>query len=99
MHTFSSAEEFLLSVQFNDTSCVIADVQMSVMNGFELLSAMRARGHRAPFIFITAFADESIRARALQAGAVCVLSKPFTGPTLINCLTAALEGGQCAEDL
>jgi len=92
VHTFASAEEFLRSAQLNDTSCVIADVQMSVMSGLDLLTLMRTRGYRAPFIFITAFPDESVRARALKAGAIAFLAKPFAGPTLIDCLTTALKG-------
>jgi FixJ family two-component response regulator len=91
VHTFASAEEFLDSPYLNNTSCVIADVQMSTMNGLELLADMRARGHTAPFIFITAFPDESVRARALKAGAVCFLAKPFAAPSLIKCLDTALE--------
>jgi FixJ family two-component response regulator len=90
VHTFASAEEFLQSAHLNDTSCVIADVQMPVMSGVELLTTMRAQGYRVPFIFITAFPDESIRARALKAGAICFLAKPFAGPTLIDCLNTAL---------
>jgi FixJ family two-component response regulator len=92
VHTFASAEEFLQSAHLNDTSCVIADVQMPVMSGVELLTTMRAQGYRVPFIFITAFPDESIRARALKAGAICFLAKPFAGPTLITCLETALDG-------
>jgi FixJ family two-component response regulator len=99
VHTFASAEEFLRSAHLNDTSCVIADVQMSVMSGLELLTAMRDQGYRVPFIFITAFPDESVRARALKAGAIGFLAKPFAGPTLIKCLVAALEeyGGGAGE--
>jgi FixJ family two-component response regulator len=92
VHTFASAEEFLQSAHVNDTSCVIADVQMSVMSGLDLLTALRTQGYAAPFIFITAFPDESVRARALKAGAIGFLAKPFAGPTLINCLHTALEG-------
>jgi FixJ family two-component response regulator len=88
---FGSAREFLQSAELKMTSCVIADVQMSAMNGLELLANMRARGHGAPFIFITAFPDESVRARALKAGAVCFLAKPFAAPSLIKCLDTALE--------
>jgi FixJ family two-component response regulator len=88
---FASAEEFLQSVRLNDSSCVIADVQMSAMSGLDLLSYMRARGYNAPFIFITAFPDESVRARALKGGAICFLSKPFAGPALISCVEAALN--------
>jgi FixJ family two-component response regulator len=70
---------------------VIADVQMSAMSGLELLSHMRAQGYAVPFIFITAFPDESVRARALKAGAICFLAKPFAAPTLIKCLGTALK--------
>ena len=75
----------------NESSCVIADVQMLAMSGLDLLAHMRAEGHAAPFIFITAFPEENIRARALEAGAICFLSKPFAAPALISCLQAALN--------
>ena len=68
-HTFSSADEFLRSSHVNDTSCVIADVQMPGMSGVELQSLLLAQGRRMPIIFITAFPEESTRARALEAGA------------------------------
>ena len=89
--TFASAEEFLLSARLSDSACVIADVQMPAMSGLDLLTHMRAQGYAVPFIFITAFPEESVRARALQAGAICFLAKPFAGPGLISCLEAALS--------
>lgn len=91
VHTFASAEEFLRSARLDETWCVIADVQMPALSGVELQSLLVAQGHRLPFIFITAFPEETIRARALKAGAICFLTKPFDGPTLIKCLGAALE--------
>lgn len=91
VHAFASAEEFLLSNELNGTSCVIADVQMGKMSGIELQAHLLAQGHRIPFIFITAFSVESVRATALKAGATCFLTKPFDGDTLIECLDAALE--------
>lgn len=93
VHTFASAEEFLRSSQLGETSCVVADVQMSAMSGLDLPEAMRAKGYNAPFIFITAFPDENLRARAMKAGATCFLAKPFAAPTLIRCLETALEAG------
>ncbi len=90
--TFASADEFLRSPQLRDSSCVIADVQMPGMSGVDLQRHLRAQGCRLPIIFITAFPDESVRARALDAGAVCFLTKPFDGPTLIKYLDAALDG-------
>jgi FixJ family two-component response regulator len=91
VHTFASAEEFLQSAELNESVCVIADVQMPVMSGLDLLTHMRAQGYAAPFIFITAFPEENVRARALKAGVVCFLAKPFAGPVLINCIETALN--------
>jgi FixJ family two-component response regulator len=92
-HTFSSAEEFLQSPQIDTTSCVIADVQMPHMSGVELQDLLRSQDRRLPIIFITAFPEESIRARALRAGAVCFLSKPVDGLTLIRHIHGAV--GKC----
>ncbi|MGV7217404.1 response regulator transcription factor [Bradyrhizobium sp. UFLA05-112] len=92
VHTFASAEEFLGSTDLNGASCVIADVQMPVMSGIDLLTQMRTRGSATPFIFITAFPDESVRARALRAGALCFLGKPFVASELMQCLEMALGG-------
>jgi FixJ family two-component response regulator len=91
VHAFASAEEFLQSARLDDSSCVIADVQMPAMSGLDLLTHMRAQGYAAPFIFITAFPEESVRARALKAGAICFLAKPFVAPDLITCVEAALK--------
>ncbi|WP_354165829.1 MULTISPECIES: response regulator [unclassified Bradyrhizobium] len=91
VHTFASAEEFLRSSQLKNTSCVIADVQMPRMSGFELLEQMRGQGHAAPFILITAVADDRTRARALSVGVAGFFAKPFAGLELITCLDEALR--------
>jgi FixJ family two-component response regulator len=93
VNTFASAEEFLQSTHLHDCSCVIADVQMPAMSGLDLLTHMRAQGYNVPFIFITAFPEESIRAHALKAGAICFLAKPFAAPVLIDCLETAVRRG------
>jgi len=90
VHTFASAEEFLRSSYLDDTSCVIADVRMPAMSGLDLQAHLIDSGRRLPFIFITAFSVESDRVRALQAGAICFLIKPFDGDVLIRCLVTAL---------
>jgi len=89
-HAFVSADDFLKSQHINDTSCVIADVQMPGMTGIELQSFLRAQGSSVPIIFITAFPEESTRAQALKGGAVGFLSKPFDGTKLIECIDSAL---------
>jgi FixJ family two-component response regulator len=91
IQTFVSADDFLQSARLDNLSCVIADVQMPGMSGLDLLTHMRAKGYTVPFIFITAFPDESVRARALKAGAMGFLAKPFAGPALIDCIQTALN--------
>ena len=68
--TFASAEEFLQSEQISNTSCLITDVQMPGLSGIDLQDRLIARGHRIPIIFITGYPDDSVRARAMKAGAV-----------------------------
>ena len=91
VHTFASAEDFLRSSHLSDTSCVIADVQMPGMSGVELQIHLLAQGRRLPFIFITAFPDERVRARALRAGAIGYLTKPVEEHSFIQSLNTALE--------
>ena len=88
--TFLSADQFLNSDCVPGTSCLIADVQMPGMNGLQLHRKLIASGRRTPVIFITAFPDERVRKRALSAGAVCYLPKPFDGQSLRDCIRAAL---------
>jgi FixJ family two-component response regulator len=89
--TFACADDFLRSPRLNDTSCVIADVQMPGMSGIELQSVLIASGKDIPIIFITAFPDERARTRAMEAGAVGFLSKPFEGSALIQHIDDALN--------
>jgi len=91
--TFASSEEFLNSDLLNDTSCLITDVQMPGLNGLELQSRLIAMGRRIPVIFVTAFPQEQVRLRALKAGAIGFLSKPFSDDNLIHCLDRAIADG------
>ena len=95
VRTFASAEDFLQSAHVDSSLCVIADVQMPTMSGLDLLTHMRSEGYNAPFIFITAFPEESVRARAVKAGAIFLLTKPFGGPALISCVETALNQESC----
>ena len=88
--TFTSAGEFLSSDVVSGTSCLIADVQMPGINGLQLHHKLIASGRYIPVIFITAFPDERVRQRALAAGAVCYIGKPFDGESLRSCIRSAL---------
>jgi FixJ family two-component response regulator len=88
---FSSADAFLSSNQARDTACLILDVRMPGMNGIDLQRQIVAANWRIPIIFITSHADDDARARALKAGAVAFLYKPFREEELLNALHAALK--------
>jgi FixJ family two-component response regulator len=90
--TFASGEEFLESGLLSDTECLITDVQMPGMSGVELQSRLIANGNRTPVIFVTADPDEGTRERALSAGALGFLRKPFSVDSLIACLDRATGG-------
>jgi FixJ family two-component response regulator len=87
---FASAEEFLRSSRVDETECVITDVQMPGLSGVELQSQLIAQGNRTPIIFVTACPEENTRARALKAGAIGFLTKPFDAERLIEYIHAAL---------
>ena len=87
--TFASAEEFLRSPRLDDISCLITDVQMPGLNGVELQRLLLAQGRRTPIIFMTAFPEERTRTRAIEAGALGFLSKPFERETLIELIDKA----------
>lgn len=88
---FDSAESLLSSGRLDDTSCLIIDVQMPVTNGLQLQSHLAAAGSRVPIIFITAYDDKQSRRRAMQAGAVAFLAKPFTDEQLFQSIRSALR--------
>jgi len=88
---FASAEAFMRSNQAPDTACLILDVRMPGMNGLDLQRQIVAGNWRMPIIFITSHADDDARARALKAGAVAFLYKPFREEELINAIDAALK--------
>jgi FixJ family two-component response regulator len=88
---FASAESFLRSGQLHDTSCLILDVRMPDMNGLELQSELAASGYGIPVIFITAYDDKSSRGKAMQAGAVAFLDKPFSDEQLLQTVRSALQ--------
>jgi len=89
---FESAELFLSSGQLHETSCLIVDVRMPGMSGLQLQSHLAGLGYKIPIIFITAYDDTVSRQRALQAGAVAFLGKPFTDQILLETIDSALRG-------
>jgi FixJ family two-component response regulator len=88
---FASAEGFINSGHLDETKCLIVDVRMPWMNGFELQERLAASNNLIPIIFITAHADETARARALMSGAIAFLPKPFGESALLEAVRTVTE--------
>jgi FixJ family two-component response regulator len=90
--TFECAEDLLKSRRRRSVFCVITDVQMPGMSGLELYQRLLASRRPIPTILITAYPDDGARARALSAGVIGYLSKPFDEDDLIACIRSARNG-------
>ena len=86
----ASAQEFLSSRHVRRTSCLIADMQMPGMTGLDLYQRLSTSGKPVPTILITAYPDDGVRKRALAAGVIGYLSKPFDENDLLTCIRSAL---------
>ncbi len=73
---------------------MVVDVQMPGMNGLDLQEQLNDSGSKLPVIFITAYEDDHVRARAMNAGATEFLQKPFDDKTLISAIHSALRQTQ-----
>ena len=88
---FSSGEEFLHSPELSRTGCLVVDFDMPRMSGLDLHNNLSRLGKEIPTVMITAYPSDDIRARALQAGVICYLPKPFDESDLLNCIQAVLD--------
>jgi CheY-like chemotaxis protein len=94
VEAFSSAADFLASPHLIETACLVADVHMPAMTGVELYKTLIDTGYAIPTILVTAYPNDTDRARALNDGVVCYLRKPVDDDHLMRCLRTALS---CAE--
>ena len=88
---FASAVAFLGSQDARETACLILDVRMPGMNGLELQRLVASADRRLPIVFITSHADDDARGRALRAGAVAFLYKPFREQEILDAIDSALQ--------
>jgi FixJ family two-component response regulator len=96
VEAFASAEEFGNSGYLEEIACLILDVRMPGMDGLELQHRLSEAGERIPIVFITAHADDEQERRAMEAGAVGFLYKPFSQESLLQAVRSALgeqQGG------
>jgi len=93
--TFGSGEEFLASIAARPPDCVILDVHMPGLSGFDVQSRLRAASIEVPVVFITASDDLALGQKAREAGGVTLLRKPFSNDALLEAVDAALRSKPC----
>jgi FixJ family two-component response regulator len=97
--SFASAEAFLASNLPHELACLVCDMRMPGMNGLELQAAICAAGREMPIVFMSGYGDVRTTVRALKAGAVSFLSKPFTKGELLDSVQEALRWSGRMNDL
>ena len=96
VETFASAQEFLRSKRPDVPSCLVLDVRMRGLSGLDLQEEMAKSNLQIPIIFITGHGDIAMSVRAMKAGAVEFLTKPFHDQDLLDAIQQALDR-DCAE--
>ena len=89
--TFTSAQEFLDAKPQDAPGCLVLDVRMPGMSGLEVQQRLAAAGTCLPVIFLTGHADVEMTVRAMKAGAIEFLTKPFHEQELLDAIQAALQ--------
>jgi FixJ family two-component response regulator len=87
---FASAEAFLDPAAADGADCLVVDIELGGMSGIELRRRLADYGCAVPIIFMTALDDEATRVRALEAGCVAYLLKPFPSRCLIDAVKVAI---------
>jgi FixJ family two-component response regulator len=96
VETFATAREFLDADCWAQTACLVLDIHLPGMSGFELAEYLAVSGVPIPIVFITALDDVATREQVNRAGAVGYLRKPFDQNTLIEAISRAI--GQDASE-
>jgi FixJ family two-component response regulator len=94
--TFSSAQEFLAHPRVHLPSCLILDVHLPDLNGLDLQHRIGAHSAEMPIIFITGYGDVPMTVRAMKAGALEFLTKPFNDDVLLEAVRSAIERSRAA---
>jgi len=94
---FGSTEDFLSSVRPDAPSCLLLDVRLPGLNGLEFQDVLGKLGIHIPIVFITAHGDVPMTSRAMKAGAVDFLTKPFQKKPLLDAIAEALDRDKSAR--
>jgi two-component system, LuxR family, response regulator FixJ len=91
--SFTAPLEALASVHIGKANCLLVDLQMPVLDGFELVRRLRGSGVAPPVIFMTAHDVRGLEASARRAGGAALLQKPFDPEALLASIRTLLDGG------
>ena len=91
VETFGSAQEFMASSRPDAPACLVLDVRMPGLSGLDLQRELTDAGIRIPIIFITGHGDIPMSVRAMKAGAVAFLTKPFRDQDLLDAIAQAID--------
>ena len=94
VRTYASGPEFLMSLPERKPDCLVLDIRMPGMTGFDVQARLKAENVALPVVFITALDDLGDGARAMKAGAVAFLRKPFGDEDLLAAIDAAVRSTQ-----
>jgi FixJ family two-component response regulator len=97
VETFGSAQEFLRNERPDRPGCVVLDVELPGLSGLDLQRELAAHGIKLPIIFITGYGDIPMSVRAMKAGAMEFLTKPFRDQDLLDAIQQALERDRAAR--
>ena len=97
VETFGTAQEFLRSKRPDLPGCVVLDVELPGLSGLDLQRELAAHGIKLPIIFITGYGDIPMSVRAMKAGALEFLTKPFRDQDLLDAIQQALERDRAAR--
>jgi FixJ family two-component response regulator len=97
VETFETAQEFLQSKRPDVPGCVVLDVELPGLSGLDLQRELAAHGVKLPIIFITGHGDIPTSVRAMKAGALEFLTKPFHDQDLLDAIRQALERDRAAR--
>ncbi|MGH8694306.1 MAG: response regulator transcription factor [Burkholderiales bacterium] len=94
VQTYASGQEFLQSLPARRPDCVVLDIRMPGMTGFDVQARLKAAHVAVPIIFITALDDPEDEPRAMRAGAAAFLRKPFGDEELLAAIAVAVGSAQ-----
>jgi FixJ family two-component response regulator len=97
VETFASAQDFLASNRPDVPSCLVLDVRLPGLSGLDLQNRMAGANREIPIVFITGHGDVPTSVRAMKAGAIEFLTKPFPDRDLLDAIEQAIKRDQSAR--